>query len=328
MDPDAFDLIDRLATLYDEPFADSSAMPTFRVCELARRHVTVALSGDGGDELFAGYRRYRWHHYEELVRSRLPQAVRGPIFGLLGSIYPKLDWAPKVLRAKSTLQAVARDSVAGYFHSVSVLYDDLRDRLYSPSFRTALQGYHAVEVLEAHMRNAPADHHLSRAQYADFKTYLPGDILTKVDRASMAHSLEVRIPILDHRFVEWAAGIAPSLNLRGREGKYVFKKSLERFLPNDVLYREKMGFSVPISDWFRGALRQKLRASLTGNVLRETGMFDMEFIESLVDQHQSGRRDHSPALWSLLMFESFLRRVHGSTGAAPRPQTRDAGALA
>lgn len=316
VDPDAFDLIDHLATLYDEPFADSSAMPTYRVCELARRHVTVALSGDGGDELFAGYRRYRWHHYEELVRNCLPQAVRGPLFSVLGSIYPKLDWAPKYLRAKSTLQAVARDSVGGYLHSVSVLYDGLRERLYSPSFRAGLQGYHASEVLETHMRNAPADHYLARAQYADFKTYLPGDILTKVDRASMAHSLEVRVPILDHQFVEWSAGLAPSANLRGREGKYLFKKSLEPLLPHDVLYREKMGFAVPLSQWFRGPLRDRVRTSLTGERLRETGMFDMEFLETLVDQHQSGTRDHSAALWSVLMFDSFLRRVHDSAGAS------------
>ncbi len=316
VDPDAFDLIDRLANMYDEPFADSSAMPTYRVCELARRHVTVALSGDGGDELFAGYRRYRWHHYEERVRNSLPQAVRGPLFGLLGSIYPKLDRAPRWLRAKSTFQAVARDSVGGYFHSVSVLYDGLRERLYSPSFRAALQGYHAGEVLETHMRNAPADHHLARAQYADFKTYLPGDILTKVDRASMAHSLEVRVPLLDHQFVEWASGFAPSSNLRGRDGKYMFKKSLEKLLPSDVLYREKMGFSVPLSQWFRGPLRQRLRASVTGDTLRRTEMFDMKFLETLVDQHQSGARDHSAALWSLLMFESFLRRVHENTGVS------------
>ena len=199
VEPDDFDLIDTLARVYDEPFADSSSMPTYRVCELARKKVTVALSGDGGDENFAGYRRYRWHAYEEQVRSILPQFVRGPVFGLLGRLYPKADWAPRIFRARSTFQALARNSLQGYFHSVSVTTDELREKLYSNSFRADLGDYNAVNVLEKHARNAPTDHPLSRVQYLDLKTYLPADILTKVDRASMAHSLEVRVPILPVR---------------------------------------------------------------------------------------------------------------------------------
>ena len=310
VDPDAFDLVDSLANIYDEPFADSSAMPTYRVCQLARERVTVALSGDGGDELFAGYRRYRWHHYEERVRRLLPGPIRRPLFGMIGRLYPKLDRAPRYLRAKSTLQAIARDSADGYFHSVSVIYDGVRERLYSPSFARALQGYHAAEVMRGHMRDAPVDDHLSRIQFADFKTYLPGDILTKVDRASMAHSLEVRVPILDHEFVEWAATIPPALRLRRSESKFVFKKALEPILSREILYREKMGFAVPLAAWFRGPLRERVRAALSGPVLSETGMFDMAYLESLVSEHQSGEREHSSILWSLLMFESFLRQVH------------------
>ena len=205
VDPDSFDLIDRLATLYDEPYADSSAMPTYRVCALARERVTVALSGDGGDEVFAGYRRYRWHDYEERVRSLMPGMIRRPLFGLMGELYPKMDWAPKIFRAKSTLQAIGRDSASGYFHGVSVVYDGLRQSLYSGDLHNELGGYHALEVLAGHMNNAPAPDNVSRLQYADLKTYLPGDILTKVDRASMAHSLEVRVPLLDHEFIEWSA---------------------------------------------------------------------------------------------------------------------------
>ncbi len=313
IDPDAFDLLDRLATLYDEPYADSSAMPTYRVCEMARRHVTVALSGDGGDEVFAGYRRYRWHAYEEMVRARLPQAIRGPLFGLMGRLYPKMDWGPRVLRAKSTLQAVARDSVGGYFHTISLVYDEVRDRLYSEEFRRTLQGYNAREVLARHMNAAPTEDPLTRIQYADIKTYLPGDILTKVDRASMAHSLEVRVPLLDHPFVEWSAKIPSRYKLRGREGKYVFKKALEPHVPADLMYRPKMGFSVPLSAWFRGALRDRVRAAVTGPTLGETGMFDQRYLTRLLDEHQSGRREHSAILWSLLMFDSFLRQVHGRT---------------
>ena len=316
VDPDAFDLLDRLATLYDEPYADSSAMPTYRVCEMARRHVTVALSGDGGDEVFAGYRRYRWHAYEEMVRQRLPDAIRGPVFGMLGRLYPKMDWGPRVLRAKSTLQAIARDSASAYFHSVSVVYDDVRDRLYSGEFRRSLQGYNAREVLARHMRDAPTEDPLTCIQYADMKTYLPGDILTKVDRASMAHSLEVRVPLLDHPFIEWSANIPSHLKLHGREGKYVFKKALEPYVPADVMYRPKMGFGVPLSGWFRGALRDRVREAVCGPTLAETGMFDQRYLTRLVDEHQSGAREHSAILWSLLMFDSFLRQVHGRTQVA------------
>ena len=310
VDADAFDLVDRLANVYDEPFADSSAIPTFQVCALARTRVTVALSGDGGDEVFAGYRRYRWHHYEELVRSRLPDGLRAPVFGLLGRLYPKLDWAPKPLRAKSTLQGIARDTDQAYFQSVSTVSDSLRSRLFSPDMRRQLQDYTAFEVLRGHMEHAPADHHLEKVQYADLKTYLPGDILTKVDRASMANSLEVRVPILDHRFVEWAARVPVDLKLRGREGKYVFKKALEPHVPNDVLYREKMGFAIPLADWFRGPLRQRVRDALTGPTLAETGMFDADFVRSLVDRHEAGTRNFSEVIWSLIMFDSFLRQVH------------------
>lgn len=308
VDPDDFSLIDRLATLYDEPFADSSALPTYRVCELARKRVVVALSGDGGDEGLAGYRRYRWHMHEEVMRRALPGAIRRPLFGLLGRVYPKLDWAPKVLRAKSTFQAIARDSEAGYLHSVSVSTDAQRARLFSEPFKRELGGYGALEVFRAHLPNAP-DHPLSRIQYLDYKTYLPGDILTKVDRASMAHSLEVRVPILDYQFVEWIASLPPGLKLHDGEGKHVFKKAMEPLLPNEILYRRKMGFAVPIGPWFRGPLRERLRQSLLGEALRETGLFDMRYVERLVDEHQSGLREHSAVLWSLLMFESFQRQV-------------------
>jgi asparagine synthase (glutamine-hydrolysing) len=306
---DDFDLIAKLADLYDEPYADSSAMPTYRVCELARRKVTVALSGDGGDENLAGYRRYRWHTYEEKARSLLPLSMRRPLFGLLGSAYPKLDWAPKVLRGKSTFQALARDNVEGYFHSVSVLHDEMRERLFSDAFKRDLQGYRAIEVMRRHAERAPTDHPLSLVQYLDMKTYLVGDILTKVDRASMAHALEVRVPILDHELVEWMSSLPPDLKLRGREGKYLLKKAMEPHLPQEILYRPKMGFSVPLASWFRGPLRDRVREAVLGPALSDTGLFDRDYLGHLVKHHQSGVRDYSASLWSLLMFEAFLHRV-------------------
>jgi len=307
VEPDSFDLIDQLVGFYDEPFADSSAMPTYQVCRMARERVTVALSGDGGDEVFAGYRRYRWHGYEERVRQRLPQGLRKHLFGLAGQIYPKMDWAPKSLRAKSTFQALARDSASAYFHSVSTLGDGLRWQLYSDRLRRDLQEYEARHMLEAIIRSAPAEEPLDKVIYADFKTYLPGDILTKVDRASMATSLEVRVPMLDHHLVEWAARLPLSLRLAGREGKYILKKTMEKALPREVLYREKMGFAVPLAKWFRGPLRERARKQLLCGQLAESGLFDVGFISKLLEAHDSGVTDHSTAIWSLVMFESFLR---------------------
>ncbi len=311
VEPDDFDLVDHLAGLYDEPYADSSAMPTYRVCQLAKKRVTVALSGDGGDENFAGYRRYRWHMNEEKIRRLIPRPLRRSMFGALGKYYPKLDWAPRYVRAKSTFQAIARDSFEGYLHSISVMYDDLRSPLFSPDFKRQLQGYTSREVFRRHAERVPADDPLSLIQYLDMKTYLPGDILTKVDRASMAHALEVRVPILDHELVEWVSGLPPDVKLRGSEGKYIFKKSLEKMLPDDILYRSKMGFGVPLAKWFRGPLKERVRKAVLGDTLMSTGYFDPAFLKRMVDDHQSGVREHSSALWSLLMFESFLRNVNG-----------------
>ena len=306
VDPDDFSLLDRLATLYDEPYADSSALPTYRVCELAKKSVTVALSGDGGDENLAGYRRYRHHMSEEKMRSLLPLGLRRPLFGLLGSLYPKADWAPRIFRAKTTFEALARDSVEGYFHTVSLMKDSMREKLYSASFKKELQGHRAVEVLRQHAAESPTDDPLSLVQYLDMKTYLPGDILTKVDRASMAHALEVRVPLLDHRFVEWTSGLPSSCKLKGGEGKYIFKKALASRLPDDILYRPKMGFAVPLAAWFRGPLNNRMRQSVLGSRLADSGIFNREFLIHLVDEHEAGRRDYSAPLWSLLMFDAFL----------------------
>lgn len=311
VEADDFALLDKLASLYDEPFADSSAMPTYRVCGLARKHVTVALSGDGGDENFAGYRRHRWHMNEEQLRRRLPPWLRAPLFGFLGRAYPKMDWAPKIFRAKTTFQALARDSMSAYLHSVGVISEGHRQALYTADLKSELQDYTALEVFRHHAQRAPTDHPLSLIQYLDMKTYLPGDILTKVDRASMAHSLEVRVPILDHKFVEWVSGLPPRVKLNGREGKYLFKKALEPVLPNDILYRSKMGFGVPISAWFRGPLRERVRTQLVDGGLAESGLFEPAVVARLVDEHQSGRHEHSATLWSLLMFESSLRWLMG-----------------
>jgi asparagine synthase (glutamine-hydrolysing) len=309
VDPNDFALINELANLYDEPFADSSALPTYRVCQLAKQRVTVALSGDGGDEHFAGYRRYRWHMNEEKLRGLVPNSIRQPIFGLAGKLYPKLGWAPRVFRAKTTFQSMARNPIEGYFHNFSTLIDEQREQLFSDSFKRELQGYKASEVFHHYAAKAPTDDPLSIVQYIDMKTYLTGDILTKVDRASMAHSLEVRVPLLDHKFVEWVSGLPSSMKLKGQQGKAIFKSSLEPHLSNNILYRNKMGFAVPLARWFRGPLKDKLRASLFDGGLSATGMFDNKYLELLFEQHQSGQRDNSASLWTLLMFNESLKKL-------------------
>ena len=306
---DDFDLIDTLASLYDEPYADSSAIPTYRVCQLARKHVTVALSGDGGDEAMGGYRRYRMHLMEEGMRSAMPMGLRKPLFGTLGKIYPKADWAPRMFRAKTTFEGLARDSVEAYFHSISILRGPMRDELFSPKFKSEIAGYNAQEVFDRHAAQAGTGDPLALIQYLDIKTYLVGDINTKVDRASMAHSLEVREPLMDHELIEWLATLPSSHKINGQEGKYVFKKSMEPYLPNEVLYRPKMGFSVPLARWFRGPLKQRVRDAVLGERLKSTGWFNTAYLQHLIEAHQSGARDYSAPLWTLMMFEAFLRQV-------------------
>jgi asparagine synthase (glutamine-hydrolysing) len=320
---DDFDLIDTLARLYDEPYADSSAIPTYRVCQLARKHVTVALSGDGGDETFGGYRRYRLHLMEERMRSALPAGLRQPLFGLLGRVYPKADWAPRVLRAKTTFEGMARTSVEAYFHSVSTLRGPMRARLFSDSLKRELAGYSAQEVFDHHAGRAGTDDPLALIQYLDLKTYLVGDINTKVDRASMAHSLEVREPLMDHKLIEWLATLPSSMKVRGQEGKFLLKKAMEPQLPSVVLYRPKMGFSVPLARWFRGPLKQRVRDAVLGDRLTSTGWFNRSCLQHMVEAHQSGVSDYSAPLWTLLMFEAFLRNVVDgslSAGMAARPE--------
>ncbi len=323
-----YGLLEKLVGLYDEPFADSSAIPTYRVCELARRHVTVALSGDGGDENFIGYRRYRLFAMEEQIRNRIPEGLRRAIFGPLGRFYPKLDWAPRVLRGKTTFQSLARDTVAAYLHGISHCSGEMRAELFSEDFKQELDGYDASEVFASHVEGKSFSDSLSLVQYLDFKTYLPGDILTKVDRASMAHSLEVRTPFLDYELVEWVAQLPADIKLHDGEAKHLLKKSLEPLLPREVLYRSKMGFAVPLDTWFRGSLKNRIAETVRGERLRDCGMFNPQTLARIVDQHQSGRRDYSAVLWQLLMFDGFLGLQTTPVSTPSRQDPQLAGASA
>ena len=307
VDPEDLMSLDGLVATYDEPFGDSSALPTSRVCAAARRQVKVALSGDGGDEQFAGYRRYKWHVAEERVRRLLPNAFRQRLFAGLAAIYPDLGRAPRVFRARHTFEELAQSPADAFFHSVAVTSDQMRRRLYSERFKRELQGHDPKVLIRHHMASANSDDPLTQALYTDFNTWLPGDILTKVDRASMANSLEVRAPLLDHQFVEWVATLPASLKLHSQSSKYIFKRALEPLLPHEILYRPKQGFSMPLARWLRGPLRAKLRRAITSQLLRDTGYFQESELARLVDDHERGRRDHSAILWLVLIFETFLR---------------------
>jgi asparagine synthase (glutamine-hydrolysing) len=250
---------------------------------------------------------------EERLRGALPLRVRAPLFGALGRLYPKMDWAPRPLRAKTTFESLARSSVDAYCHSMSVLRRPDRRQLFSAGLKASLGGYDAREVFAAHARNAGTDDALALIQYLDYKTYLVGDINTKVDRASMAHSLEVREPLMDHELLEWLATLPSDLKLRGGEGKFLLKKAMEPWLPREVLYRPKMGFAVPLARWIRGPLRSRVGAVLEGERLADTGYFDPAHLRRLASEHFAGTRDHSAAIWALLMFDAFLRRVVAAT---------------
>jgi asparagine synthase (glutamine-hydrolysing) len=301
------------ARIYGEPFGDHSSVPTFAVCALAARHAKVAISGDGGDEVFAGYRRYQWHRMTEGVRAWLPAGLRRHALGGLARIYPKLDWAPRWLRAKYTLTELSLDSALGYYRMVTKLHHAQRRALFSPALAARLEGYDPGARIAQQMEAANSDDPLVQAQFTDINTYLPGDILTKVDRASMAHSLEVRAPLLAPRLVDWGLGLPAGLKLRGQEGKYIFKRAMEPLLPREILYRPKQGFAATLGPVLRAGTAQ-MRAALLGPAMLDSGLFQPAALEAMIAAHESGRSDHSQALWQLLVFAGFL------TQAAPRAE--------
>jgi len=306
---DDVSLMDQLAAIYDEPFADSSALPTFRLCEHAASKVKVVLSGDGGDENFAGYRSYRLHLNKNRIRDMLGGPISSQFLTVLAAAYPRMDWAPRILRAKRTLEDLSVDALESFARGAMITRHGERKSLFSERLLRDLAGYSASEVMRMHAARAACRDPLSLVQYLDFKMFLPGDILTKVDRASMANSLEVRVPILDHLFVEWVAGLSPNLKLRAGEGKYIFKKALQPYLPANILYRKKRGFEIPLQKWSVTQLRKRIRKSILGGALQESGLFDNNFLRQLIKENEARIGNHGTLIWSLLQFESFFRNT-------------------
>ncbi len=303
-------LLDLIPALYGEPLADISALPTFRVSQLARERVTVALSGDGADELFLGYRRYRMHGMEERLRRWLPRWLQKGVIAPLARLMPKLDRAPRWLRPKATLEGLARTSAQAYFNSVARGPDRDRLPLYSRDARDRLGDYRAVHRFERLDREAASLPPLARARHIDLKTWLPGDILTKVDRASMACGLEVRVPFLDRDFVDWALTLPTDGMIAKGQGKWPLRRAIRGFVPHSVLDRPKKGFDVPLGQWLRGAMAPALDSLLSEEGwLASSGLFDPGRVADLVRAHKAGHGDHGQILWSLLVLDRCAKAL-------------------
>ena len=301
--PDLVEIVDDLVRYFDEPFADSSALPTFMVSKMARDFVTVVLSGDGGDELFAGYTRYVIDQRRGGL-EKLPQAIRQ---NFLQTISRRL---PHGAKGKNYLYNVSLDAVGRYIDSISHFGDLKKEALYSDDFRQNLDGGfgRGAEVFRSIAESISNEKAVDRLLYLDSKTYLPSDILTKVDRMSMANSLEARVPLLDHKLIEFVQTIPAALKLKGAETKYIFKKAMEGIVPREILYREKQGFGVPINEWINAQLKDRIRETLLEKRSVERGFFEPKYVETLLSEHQTGRRDHSHAVWILWMLELWHRQ--------------------
>jgi asparagine synthase (glutamine-hydrolysing) len=315
--PDAWETLPRLAYHFDEPFADSSALPTWHVSRMTREHVTVALTGDAGDELFGGYDRYRAVALAEFV-AKLPGGVGRWLGGPVARSVPASSRAKTRLRsAKRWLEALALAPEARYLRWMTSFDEETRAGLYADDFLDALASAASVEpeeadpagVLHRALGVAPGRDPVTRAMIADLLTYLPGDLLVKVDLASMAHGLECRGPFLDHRVVELALAMPPDRKLRLRRGrsKVILKRAFADLLPPPIRTRPKMGFGVPIDRWFRGELKDELRSVLLDPVSLGRGLFRPEAVEAMVAEHLDGRRDHAYRLWALMMLELWFR---------------------
>jgi asparagine synthase (glutamine-hydrolysing) len=302
VEPDFSETLETLTRSLEEPFGDSSLLPTYHVCRLARQQVTVALSGDGGDELFAGYERYRLHQ-----RRRGFRLLRGPLGRWYrGRVYPAL---PAGFYGRNWLFNVSLGELDRYLDSISVLPALDRQRpLFSEDFLAAAGASHPLALLRAYYDRAPAHDPLSRLLYLDSKTSLPGDMLAKVDRMSMATGLEVRVPILDHVLVETVTALPARWKARRGRGKYLLRKLAERVgVPAEVLNRPKQGFALPLVHWMRKELRRELAELLLERRTLERGYFRAPALSALLDEHFRGRRDHAQKIWLLVIFELWHR---------------------
>jgi len=299
--PDALGILDQLIWHFDEPFADASAIPTWYVSKLAAEHATVVLSGDGGDELFGGYDRYLPHPNV----TRFDRHAAGVGRALAAAAWRRL---PHGIRGKNFLRHVARDAQGRYLDSITFYHADERRALLSSDAHAELRGWNAEEYFRAPFTRLATIPFTSQLMAFDFETYLPDDCLTKVDRMSMAHSIESRVPLLDQGVVEFAASLPADLKIRNGTRKHLLKALAYRLVPRQLLERPKQGFAVPIGMWFRGSMREAFGDVLGSRAARQRGYFDYRFVDRILDEHLSGKRDHALRLWQLLVLELWLRQ--------------------
>jgi asparagine synthase (glutamine-hydrolysing) len=316
--PDAVEIIPRIVRHYGEPFADASAIPCFYIAEMTRRHVTVALNGDGGDESFAGYNRYLSNLVANRL-SRLPRPARR-VAGAVGDRLPtNSNMRSTLSRGKRLLRSLSLDGDTRYARHMSYFDAEQRDEIYTPEFQELVGESLAQEVISRPWREASGHSPLDVMLEVDVNTYLPGDLLVKMDIATMAHSLEARSPFLDPELMELAASLPAYLKIKGTEKKVALRDALRGWIPDSILDRPKVGFAVPIADWFRGELRGYVTDVLCDPATRERGYFRAGVVESILDRHIAGNEDTSPRIWALLMFELWHREFidpepHGSAG--------------
>jgi asparagine synthase (glutamine-hydrolysing) len=298
--PDAEEVLSDLIRVFDEPFADSSAIPTYYVSRLARRHVTVALSGDGGDEIFAGYGRYLDSIFSGYT-DRIPHALR-QIF--MGSVSRML---PEGLKGVKTLRYLAADKDARYLLKMTKNLSARYQQVFSQGLMEEAGGGDPSPALGRYFQRVREQDPVTRRQYADIKQYLPGDILTKVDRTSMLVSLETRAPLLDHKVAEFAATIPTELKVRGRSRKNVLKTLALKYLPGEVIDRPKMGFEVPIAQWINCEWRDMSQELVLGDRALNRGNFNPRYLQWIMDEHRRGRRNQGSAIWALMVLEMWYR---------------------
>jgi asparagine synthase (glutamine-hydrolysing) len=305
--PDAIEILPLLVEHYGEPYADSSAVPTYYVARETRKHVTVALNGDGGDESFAGYERYAAMQLAENYR-KVPKFLRQTVNAGVGLI-PTSELSRSRLRSgKRFLEAASLPKVDRYLRWVSIFDAAAKSTLYSDAFKSETTSGYAKSLLEPWFVRANGSGFVDASLLADLMTYLPNDLLVKVDIATMAVSLEARSPFLDHHVIEFAASLPEKFKLRGLTTKYLLKKVLRKLLPSENLDRRKMGFGVPIGHWFRGKMQPFLREVVLSEKALNRGLFKPETVRQLIDQHTEGKRDYSHQLWTLLMLELWFQR--------------------
>ncbi len=305
---DAVSLLDDLMVFFDEPFADPSAIPTYLVSRLASRSVKVVLSGDGGDEAFGGYARYAHDVREASVRRLLPNWLRRGVFGPLGRYWPKADWLPRPMRAKTLLTNLSLDPGSAYANTLAICRPPLRRCLLAADLVAGLNGHQPENLVRAGYACAPADDALGGMIAADVALILPDDFLVKVDRASMAHGLEVRPPLLDHELMELGARIPSGLKIRGKHTKWIFKQAFQDQLPEGVVWRPKQGFDMPIDAWLRGPLRERFEASVLDPQARVRELLDAAAIRKVYQSHLAGIGRHGRILWSLLVLSTWAER--------------------